>query len=151
MPGYTESVREQRRAAGFRYVPLVYDVIPLLMPQLFQPWLPPLFEQWFVETLRAADLVVTISENSRRDILRLARERSVDPPRVAVMRLGDNLPGAGRSVAPPEMGGSDCHTGFALMVGTIEPRKNHHLAYQVWRRLIERHGPEVATVDHRRP
>lgn len=122
-----------------RYVPIVYDVIPLLLPHLFEPWLPVRFEQWFVETVRAADAVVTISENSRRDVLRLARERSIGAPPVTVVRLGDDLP-AHEAVRPTALAGCAAEVPFVLMVGTVEPRKNHALAYHVWRRLIERHG-----------
>jgi glycosyltransferase involved in cell wall biosynthesis len=32
---------------------------------------------------------------------------------------------------------------YFVMLGTIEPRKNHWMALQVWRRLVERHGGAV--------
>jgi glycosyltransferase involved in cell wall biosynthesis len=87
-----------------------------------------------------ADLVLAISEQTRRDLLALAGRAGLPAPPVAVVRLGDELAGpAVRPAGLPEWVGC----GFVLSVGTLEARKNHELLYQLWRRLAARHGPAL--------
>jgi glycosyltransferase involved in cell wall biosynthesis len=137
-PIYPGAVGDLRRSAGFKLVSFVYDVIAVKFPQFVRPDFPPVFRQWFIETLRCSDLIVTISENSRRDILALANETATPAPQVVVIRLGDDIPTGGG--VRGEWEGFSPFERYVLSVGTLEVRKNHLLLYQVWRRLIETHG-----------
>jgi glycosyltransferase involved in cell wall biosynthesis len=128
---------ELRRSRGLRYVPLVYDVIPCLLPHFFPPIVSELYEPWVVQRLRLADLVLTISQNSRRDLLAFADRHGISCPPVKVIRLGDEPAWRGPPCRPAELGDN---TRFVLSVGTIEVRKNQQLLYHLWRRLILAHG-----------
>jgi glycosyltransferase involved in cell wall biosynthesis len=55
-------------------------------------------------------------------------------PPIVVAPLGTNLPAGVPDRAP--MGGP-----YFVVLGNIEPRKNHWMLLQLWRRLIDRHGP----------
>jgi glycosyltransferase involved in cell wall biosynthesis len=129
-----------RNAHGVRVVSVIYDLIPCLMPHLFPPQLPPLFRTWAARLLRLSDLVLTISEHSRRDLLGWAA-RLVPPANVPVevVRLGVEVQGGERPVALP----GEADRSFVLSVGTVEVRKNHALLYHAWRRLIAEHGDRV--------
>jgi glycosyltransferase involved in cell wall biosynthesis len=138
-PGYAEMMWRLKRAQGFRLVSLTCDVLPWKFPQFYGPGFPPTFLHRVVNTLWCSDLVLTVSNSSRSDILRLAEEAGAPAPPVELVRLGDG-------VSPAE-GGCAGETGpgepFVLSVGTLEVRKNHLLLYQVWRKLIESHGERV--------
>ncbi len=141
--GFCTALAGVRAACGVRVVPILYDLIPCLMPQLFPPQLPPLFRAWAAGLLRLSDLVLTISEHSRRDLLewagRLAPQMSIP---VEVVRLGVEVGGAGQPVRPAGLPEDGCGP-FVLSVGTLEVRKNHSVLYHAWRRLIQQHGDAV--------
>jgi hypothetical protein len=124
---------------GFQFVSLIYDIIPLKFPHFVQPNVAPFFQAWFPETLKNSDLLITISENSRKDIQEFTESAGIACPPIEVVRLGDELPAEARE----KVASSGDEDPFVLCVGTIEVRKNHMLLYHVWRRLIERHGNRV--------
>lgn len=136
---YPACIRSLKQTMGFRFVSLIYDIVPLKFPHLVQPHVAPLFQAWFPETLKNSDLLIAISENTRKDIQEFTESAGIPCPPIEVVRLGDELPaGTRENVTSP--GEEDP---FVLCVGTIEVRKNHMLLYHVWRRLIERHGNRV--------
>jgi glycosyltransferase involved in cell wall biosynthesis len=126
-----------------RVVPIVYDLIPVKLPQLCAPQCPPLFGPWVRKLLCLCDLLLTISRNSRRDLLELAGQMGLAAvPAVEVLRLGDEPDGGGEAVRPAALADGP----FVLAVGTVEVRKNHALLYHLWRRLLERHGERIPTL-----
>jgi glycosyltransferase involved in cell wall biosynthesis len=137
--GYARAVWESKRAGGWAFVPLVYDAIPCKFPHFFGPGLGAAYQVWLADALWAADLVVTISENSARDLADFAREAGTPLPPVGVVRLGDDPPSAVEA-RPPAVAADEP---FVLTVGTVEARKNHELLYHVWRRLAEGFGSAV--------
>jgi glycosyltransferase involved in cell wall biosynthesis len=130
--------------SGVRLVTLFYDFIALKYPQFFLWFMPPRVEAWAHEMLRMSDLVLTISENSRRDIVSVDRQNCSRLPPVKVIRLGDELPIEEKAIRPADLPPDwDEDQPFVLVAGTVEVRKNHYLLYQVWRRLIEQHGEDI--------
>jgi glycosyltransferase involved in cell wall biosynthesis len=109
------------RSTRFKKIITVCDVTPLLFPEThgrMQVWhhrlaLPPI--------LRAADRIITISEASRRDIVRCC---NVPEEKVSVTLLAASLP----ALPAGELSRTAPITGIAgpyiLNVGTLEPRKN---------------------------
>jgi hypothetical protein len=97
-----------------------------------------LFERYLALVMQAASAVPAISKASRDDFVRYCEQ-------------------AGRAAPPGEVTGLPCGIGpgrfdtsstpwprpYALLVGTVEARKNHLLAIRGWQRLIERHGPDA--------
>jgi glycosyltransferase involved in cell wall biosynthesis len=142
-PDFGGVVYGLKRRMGFRFVPLVYDMIPHRFPHFFGPGLATAYQAWAADVLWAADLVVTISESSRQDVLRFAEQAATPPPPVEVVRLGDNLPVDPAGGLPAQVAGLTEADSFVLTVGTVEVRKNHLLVYQIWRRLLEVHGSRV--------
>jgi glycosyltransferase involved in cell wall biosynthesis len=130
-----------KRYAGVRIAHLVYDITPLRCPHLCEPRLTRLFETWLPGVLSVADLVLTISEHSRRDIAREAARRGLALPPAVTVRLGDE-PGDGPEVRPAQLPGW-VDGPFVLYVSTLGLHKNQGLLLHVWRRLLERHGDAV--------
>ncbi|BDG72405.1 glycosyltransferase family 4 protein [Roseomonas fluvialis] len=145
IPDYFLRVRNAARLYGVRYVPLIYDCIPLVAPEHCQQLLVEQFADWFSGMVALSDSALAISEWSAADARRLARE--VAPQRqfdVTVVRLDADLR---RELGPttqhdwperPDLPAA--HEPFVLCVGTIESRKNHLMLFHAWLTLLRKHG-----------
>jgi glycosyltransferase involved in cell wall biosynthesis len=140
--GVCEALLALKRAMPVRMVTLIYDVIPALMPQFVRPEQAAAFEAWARKMIWLADLVLTISKHSRRDLLGLADDAGLDAPPVAVLRLGDELT-EGAVPRRPRCLPEAVSGPFVLTVGNVEVRKNHGLLYHLWRELVRARGPSV--------
>jgi glycosyltransferase involved in cell wall biosynthesis len=141
VPGFCETLRRLRWDGGVRLVPVVHDFICCKHPHFFAPNGVPHIWPWSLCQLETAELILANSECTRRDAYWFAARSGLTPPPVEVIRLGD------QDLAhrpPPRLDGVAGLTAadpFVLLVSTIEVRKNHQLAYHVWRRLVGAHGP----------
>src|SRR5690606_12234695 len=79
------------------------------------------------------DLVIAISQSTRRDILAHASSRGGMRGRVEVVQLGSDFAPAANP-APPATGALKPRA-FVLSVSTIQSRKNFDLLYRVWQRM----------------
>lgn len=123
---------------GAKLVGLVHDLLPLQKPQWFRPELQPRFV-WHLERLvERASLLITPSEVVRHALQMRLTEPVTSGYRnlpVACQPLGadfliDDLGTVGSIPAPLAN-----ERPFALMVGTIEPRKNHRLVLAAFEQL----------------
>ncbi|CAB4961537.1 MAG: glycosyltransferase [Actinobacteria bacterium] len=124
-------------ARGARLVFLLYDLTPVLETG-HTAAVNMLFERYLALVVQAASAVPAISKASRDDFVRYCEQ-------------------AGRAAPPGEVTGLPCGIGpgrfdttstpwprpYALLVGTVEARKNHLLALKGWQRLVERHGQDA--------
>jgi len=157
LQNYFLRVREAKRAYQIRYVPFVHDMIPIITPECCVAGLTQDFISWVLGVFDHADFYFVNSETTRNDLKKVAavlghkmldekiitvrldadirrhHDRPLDSARLAVHRL---TPG-----------------NYVLFVGTIEPRKNHLLAFAAWRQLIKQHGltnvPKLVCVGSR--
>jgi glycosyltransferase involved in cell wall biosynthesis len=138
---YCAAVARLKERAALKFVPLIYDLIPYKFPHFFPHYFPPRFKDWLAQTLRLSDAIVTISENSRRDIVHFATVHGIRRPPVEVIRLGDTATIRARAIRPAQL--PEAGAPYVLCVGTLEVRKNHALLYYLWRRLTSEYGPAV--------
>lgn len=110
-----------------------HDLLPLKHPEWFRPGEAALHRARLMTALRVGDVIVTGAAVVRDEILAFAREAGLTPPRIEVI----DLPVAARfgAAVAPVFGGAP----YMLVSGTIEPRKNHALLLEVWKRL----GPDA--------
>ncbi len=151
IPRWKPSV-ESAKARGARIVPVIYDLLTWSHPQFFSPLFSAQLKRWLIEMIMLADACVCIS-HATADALRqfAAAEGLTDAlPPVGVFPLGTKL---SPSSAEPRRGVSAI---FAianrpfLMVGTIEPRKNHALVLDAFERFWEAGGTAPLVVIGRR-
>lgn len=133
-PDYPAMIARLREERGMRHALLIYDLIPLLHPEYCDRGLVACFARFIHGCLPLADILLTISDATARDIvawsarqgIRLRAEPRILPPGTGFSASSGEarLPcsGAGRHV---------------LFVSTIEARKNHALAFRAWRRLLQ--------------
>lgn len=136
-PHYAALVAAAKASKGIRFGVLLYDIIPLRRPEFCDHNLVKMFDSWLSTTLPHADVVMAISEASAKDIAAYAREHGwklLAHPVAIPMGTGFGHPAPAMRLPGreyPEVGR------YALIVSTIEARKNHLLLFRVWRRLLE--------------
>ena len=123
-------------ALGAKLVYLLYDLTPVLETG-HTAAVNRLFERYLTLVLDTASMVPAISQSRRNDCVAYAVEHSAKAPLGSVTGLPCGItPGKyDTSVRPwPRP--------YALFVGTVEARKNHVLAFNTWRQLIDKHGAD---------
>lgn len=133
--GIVDEFLRLRRECSVRIASMCHDTIPILFPQYCHRATVRNFPPYFLKLAAASELMFCISENTKRDAERVLREAGAPVPRMEVIRLGDNLPGATGEVRPEirEL----CRRKFVLCVATLELRKNHRVLYQALRLMRE--------------
>lgn len=132
LPGYPAQLRRQQVQPWF----LVHDLIPITHPEYCREGERERHERRMRVVLEQGCGVVA---NSRATLDALARFAAtaglVMPPAVVAPLAPAALPPPAprRPLAGP----------YFVMLGTIEPRKNHSLLLQVWRALVERLGAQA--------
>jgi len=134
-----------RTTAGrsMRTALLVYDLIPLLRPEWCDAGLVRVFSRWFCGFAPQTDHLFAISEATAGDVERWSAREGVrlNLP-VHTLPIGSGFTGppvAAATVLPMGLKPG----GYALVVSTIEARKNHLLAFRAWRRMVEEMPPET--------
>ncbi|WP_353471183.1 glycosyltransferase family 1 protein [Salipiger sp. H15] len=117
-----------RGVEGRRIAVLVHDTIPLDWPQYQREGSAQRFAAFLKRVGENADLVICNSEVTRTDIAR--HLGPVPLPEAVVAHLGVTPPDPG---TPPE--GPWTGQPYFVVLGTIEPRKNHALLLDIWREL----------------
>jgi len=145
-----EAIARAKAKAGFRFVVLCYDLIPLLRPDLFKPRDVEDMRRYWAGALVQADRIIVNAQAVAVDVRQHAEALGLAPPPIDVRPLGAN-PATVRADAatalPPGLEAGQ----YALFVSTIEPRKGHDLLYRVWLRLLaagvpQAHGFKLAFV-----
>ena len=128
---------------GVRFVDLFYDLTPVLDAG-HSAQLRPLFERYLALLADCASRVPAISQSSRADLTTYTAERTWRTPPGSATGLPSGLLATMSSTSEPNTSepNTSSATPYALMVGTIEARKNHMVAFSVWQELIARHGAE---------
>ncbi|WBO22738.1 glycosyltransferase [Sphingomonas abietis] len=138
---YLLDVRNIRARDGMVYVPLVFDLIPLIGPHWFMQSLVRDYRAWFGSLLHSADGCLTISEATREDLLDKSAEWNVPMPResVPVVRLDGDFCQVAADPESLRAYGLEAQR-YVLFVSTLEPRKNHRGAFEAWLALADTLG-----------
>ncbi|NMW19842.1 MAG: glycosyltransferase family 4 protein [Chlorobiaceae bacterium] len=123
----------------------VHDLIPIRYPEYCRPGIMEKHRSRMNNVLRYASGVITNSQTTLDDLVRYAEKTGYRvPPSIAAPITAAELPApsSNRPVAEP----------YFLILGTIEPRKNHLLLLQIWRNMIDRLGdraPRLVIIGQR--
>jgi glycosyltransferase involved in cell wall biosynthesis len=127
--------REKQRV-GFKTLLICYDLIPVLFPHLCASDISDRFAKYYIELSRCADIILCISENTKRDLTNFLNSRSIKPT-TKIIRLGCSLHDVQNDMSPG-LEISDLVKGpYILFVSTIERRKNHETIYRAYCKLID--------------
>jgi glycosyltransferase involved in cell wall biosynthesis len=124
-----KSTLDSIRLGGGRSIALlIHDTIPIDHPEYSSAAQRGSFEGVLDRSGRSADILVFNSHDTQRRAERWLADRGVKADGL-VAHLGTNVHTVGTSCDIPQP--------FFLTLGTIEPRKNHKLLLDVWRRFWE--------------
>ncbi len=135
---YLLDVRTARTRGELIYVPLVFDLIPLIRPEWFIESLVRDYRAWFGALLHSADGCIAISHATHRDLVEKSALWHAPMPSdsVPVVQLNGDFRQDGASIdilrdydLKPE--------NYVLLVSTLEPRKNHIGAFRAWLKLAD--------------
>ena len=121
---------------GAKIVSLLYDLTPV-REEGHTAAVNRLFDRYLTLLMQTASAVPAISQSSRHDFVTHATANGYAAPPGTATGLPCGLTPQGRDLSTKPW-----PRPYALFVGTVESRKNHALAFEVWRELIERHGAD---------
>jgi glycosyltransferase involved in cell wall biosynthesis len=133
------------RRGGIRPVVLIHDLIPLTHAEYCRPAVDQIHRQRVHAALGSASGIIANSQATLNSLATEARLARLPMPPTVVAHLASGVshsPPAPRPLSFP----------YFVMLGTIEPRKNHWFILHVWRRLIERLGaaaPKLVIIGRR--
>lgn len=140
-PQYAQSIRNSALKPLF----LVHDLIPLLYPEYCRPGAAENHRQRLNTMIGTGAGLIANSAHTLNQLGVYAEANGLRlPPTVTALLAPGPLPAA--NAAPPITGR------YFVVLGTIEPRKNHWMLLQIWRRLIEQHGaaaPRLVVIGQR--
>ena len=118
---------------------VVYDLIPILYPETFSTKLREDFTRWLERALQMNSKCICISQAVADDLQAYYRRKGFQrekPLEVYVMHLGFDIPKL-RIAVRDEIKDFVKKAKTFLMVGTVEPRKNHLLLLQSMKQVLE--------------
>lgn len=129
---------EHLKTLGVKVVWLHYDAVPLLGPQWCHAVTVQRWQAHFHAHLQYADVVLGISHYVVDTLQAYRQAQHLPPLPSAVVPLGCDIVVS----APASTSVWPWHDApFVLMVGTLEPRKNHELLWQVYQNSLRAHTP----------
>ncbi|AMU15801.1 hypothetical protein BJL96_10610 [Burkholderia cenocepacia] len=124
---------------------MIHDLIPLTHPEYCRPGVDAAHRQRVHTALRHAAGIIANSEITLASIKKEAHDAGLRLPASTVARLAPGVRPDTAMLRPID-------GPYFVMLGTIEPRKNHWFILHVWRQLIERVGaaaPKLVIIGRR--
>ena len=125
----------------------IHDLIPIDFPEYQRPQEKAFHEKRMKLTLRHCAAIIVNSRCTESAVQRFAVKERLPVPPVLVAPLGHNLPAANATARPARL-----REPYFVVLGTIEPRKNHLLLLALWRHLASQLGdrtPQLVVVGRR--
>lgn len=126
---------------AIRYVPFIYDLVPILRPQFCTRGTVEEFETWLRAVAPHVAGWLTCSDSTARDLHHvLGAQRGNAWIRTVPLDTGFVAEVSEDEVAEAVLRLHLAGRPYVLFVSTIEPRKNHTNLLHAWRELAARHG-----------
>lgn len=131
-----------QRNRGLSVYFVIYDLLPINLPQFFPTWLPEIVDRWLHCVGRISDGLLCISNAGREELItwldRTAPRRE-NPLRLGTFQLGADVESTAATSGLPanyaQITAALQRRPTFLMVGTVEPRKGHAQVLEAFGRL----------------
>jgi glycosyltransferase involved in cell wall biosynthesis len=139
------AMRRLKRNAGARLFFFIHDLIPLQFPEFVTPGTDRRWERRLRTVVQLADAVLVHSRHIAEELKReLAPNQRL--PQIVAIPPGVVAPKSAIAAAPSPA------QPYFVIVGTIEPRKNHLMLLNVWRQLrgeLQHDAPKLIVIGRR--
>jgi glycosyltransferase involved in cell wall biosynthesis len=144
---YFYQICNLKRKLSAKFVCVIHDLIPIYARETCDQGTAEVFRMFLEQAYRLADLFICVSDNTRKDLERFACSEGFQPPVTRVVTHATEFRDAADIV---EFQRCEFHPTrsnfpeqFVLFVSTIEGRKNHRLAFNIWRKLLSSYGDSI--------
>lgn len=124
------------RKNGVKPIFFVHDLIPLIYPEYFGSGHDLVYKEKINYVLSLGYGVITNSEATKHNLLQYSQQTKELLPQTTVALLGPGI-----SMQTP--GKAPIDRPYFIILSTIEPRKNHLLLLQIWRKLFQNLGQQT--------
>ena len=130
---------------GVELIVHVYDIICVTHPQFFDGPLIFRFMDYIGATMQYADKIICNAHATKDDLMWLGKALNIDCPEVCVVPLGSDFTekSIDEEQIPTDIIEAVKGNKYILMVGTIEPRKNHRLLLDAYDAGLEDMGYNI--------
>ena len=147
-----------RKEIGFKYVSIVYDFTPILLPQVHQNATIEHYIPFLDFISNMSDLILYGGETARKDGIAYQKKAGLPIPLSAAIKFGSDISQC--EDTEPYQDGNETKAvlkrlgikgPYVLSVGTLEIRKNHETLYRAYLRMLERDEdiPQMVFAGHR--
>jgi len=133
------------RRRGVKLLFMVHDVIPITHPEFCRPNEKVKHHKRIDNMLRHGHGIIVNSHSTLETLVTEAKKINIKMPISTVAHLAPGF-------MPISFGDRPIETPYFVVLGTIEPRKNHNLLFRVWRKLVEEMGglaPKLVLIGRR--
>lgn len=139
---FIDALVRARSQCALQLTVLVHDLAQIRLKHLYPETAGP-FEANARRLVAIADRFLVYSQATQSDLCELLADAELPFKPIARFGMGSTL-GTGRGVTSVPVGLQHLEgKQFALYVSSIEPRKNHRMLVEVWRRLVAERGSEA--------
>lgn len=132
---YFEAMKKRDILAVF----MLHDLIPLTHAEYCRPGVLEIHRERMRVALSHASGIIANSQATLDSLVEQSRHEGWNVPRTTVAHLAPGVSGQSLGKRPIEQL-------YFVMLGTIEPRKNHWFVLHLWRRLVELQGELAPTL-----
>lgn len=136
---------------GTEIVSHIYDIIPITHPQYFFDFAVYHFMDYIGAHLQYADRIIVNAQATREELEKLAKRLGLDLPPCHVVPLGADFTKQETiydSQVPEYVRMAVNERPYILMVGTIEPRKNHKLLLDAYDKGLKEMGYNIVLAGY---
>ncbi|OSS42395.1 Glycosyltransferase [Desulfurella amilsii] len=138
--GVIDAIKSYKQKYEVMFFLLVYDIIPLMFPQYYRDQTPKKFKKYFSQT-DIYDAIITTSKANVNQIKSLNEKEfpNISKKPIAVFGLGSDMKPLNQTNNYNELLDSIVKDSKVfLMVGTLEPRKNHDFVLSAFEKIWEK-------------
>ena len=124
-----QQVYDHLHKRGVKIMTLVYDILPITFPMYFHEDTVVHFILYLSAVLTYSDVVVVNSNTTKKLLEELCLQRKIPAKKICVVPLGADFSDKGETnlAAISERVLKAAEQPYLMMMGTLEPRKNHKL------------------------
>ncbi|WP_426143403.1 glycosyltransferase family 4 protein [Pseudomonas sp. DWP3-1-2] len=143
---YTLAIKKLKLEKQIKYGTIIYDLIPYHSRNTLPPELSVRFSLWLSEIVAVSDILVSISEYTKKELDRFILEKNIVPieSQSTFIPLGSHpsIKSSNSKIQNRYFIEDD----FCIFVSTIETRKNHAALIKAWEKILDKNPPQLIIV-----